>query len=175
MTIVASKTAYPRDEARTYRDHACYLTNADAGANATLPWPIALPSEGLEGPAVGPWSEDSGAATVLSPLLVEALERLYGSPLSAEVIAFLEENPELLAVLFEAWQEVDLCLEAHPRMELRLSRDPEVEGLTMLYAIVHTTRDPKEVFRGLKALDVGWLSRQPPWIQELFNVDVEFD
>ncbi len=171
---MSSTTAYPRDDARTYRDHACYLTNADAGASATLPWPIALPSEGLDGPTVGPWSEDSGAAAVVSRPLMDALERLYGSQLSVDVIAFLEENPGLLAVLFEAWQEVDLYLEAHPRMELRLSRDPEVEGLTMLYAIVHTTRDPEEVFRGLKALDVGWLSRQPPWIQELFNVDVEF-
>lgn len=175
MTLVAGTTAYLRDEAGTCRDDACYPSNADAGANGTLPWIMALPSEGLEGPAVGLWSEDSGATIVLSRPQADALERRYGCQLSADVIAFLEKNSRLLPVLFEAWQEVDLRLEAHPRMGLRLISDPEVEGLTMLYAIVSTTSDPEQVFRGLKALDAGWLSLLSPSVQRLFNVDVEFD
>ncbi len=57
---------------------------------------------------------------------------------------------------------------------LRLVNDPEVEGLTTLFAIVRTTGEPGQVHRALKTLDAEWLSSQDLWVQRLFNVDVEF-
>jgi len=176
MVLVAATQVYQSKGAMKWEDSAsCLISNEIAGDGNSL-WMMLLPTADLQHPRDTWWSEDSGAALTHSRLPVySVLGQLYSFQLSSDVIAFLEQNPALIPVLFEAWQAVDRCLEPHPRIELRLRRDPEVEDLTMLFAIVHTASEPERVFQGLKALDAGWLSLQSPWIQEMFNVDVEFD
>ncbi len=166
MALLAATQAYQSKGVMKWDDGAsCLISNEMVGDGNSL-WIMLLPTADLQHPTDTWWSEDSGAALTHSRLPVySVLGQLYGFQLSSD----------LIPVLFEAWQAVDRCLEPHPRIELRLRRDPEVEDLTMLFAIVHTASEPERVFQGLKDLDAGWLSLQSPWIQEMFNVDVEFD
>lgn len=176
MGLLAATEAYRLEGAGIWKDDvSCRISGKIAGDGNPL-WIMLLPPVDLQDPTASQWYEDSGAALAHSrPPVYGVLGQLYGFPLSSDVIAFLEQNSTLIPVLFSAWREVDRCLEPHPRMELRLRSDPEVEGLTMLFAIVHTASEPHRVFQGLKALDADFLSLQSPWVQELFNVDVEFD
>jgi len=176
MSPLAATQAYQREGAGTWEDGTSCLISDEIAGDGNLPPTIILDRADLQCPADSRWSEDSGAALGHSRLPVYSLlGQLYGFELSPDVSAFLEQNPALIPVLFDAWQVVDRCLEPHPRIELRLRRDPEVEALTMLFAIVHTASDPQQAFFGLKALDAGWLFLKSAWVRELFNVDVEFD
>lgn len=103
-----------------------------------------------------------GACTVCPPnFSAQILEREYVFKDHREVKEYIEINPFLIPLLFEAYGKIKLYFESYPQVFLEVVTDPEVPDDIKLVAFIRTCMEPKEALDRLDRLDREW------WLQAM--------
>lgn len=105
---------------------------------------------------------------------IAKVRRLYDFRDDAAVETYLEENPFLIQVLFEAYDKIREYFGFRSRIVLKISRDPEVRGDGQLFVLIQTRLRPKAARTLLSVLSQEWWHDKYPSTKGNMTISLEY-
>lgn len=123
-----------------------------------------------------PWEGESDTSLVKTQeQRIHFLARLFNIKREATVVPFIQSHSVLIAVLEEAFVQIQERFGPGTRVFLELVTDPEIPESKEIFGYISSRLQPEEALRRLGQFDRSWLARQQRVTGRMLNFDIEFE